>query len=219
MPHLLELYSGTGSVGRQFAARGWKVTSVDIDPRAQATWTCDIRELTAAACTELHGPVDLVWASPPCTHYSRARTCGGPRDLEGSDALVARALELADELAAPFIMENPESGLLKTRPVVAGIPMRVLDYCKYGARYRKRTALWTNTPYTPSRPLCRHDCPASSGRRHTEHAQRGSFPGATARRSQSLSTLHALPAELAAEIAAWATEWVGSGPQAGDGEK
>ena len=33
---LLELYSGTGSVGRAFAALGWDVVSVDLDPRANA---------------------------------------------------------------------------------------------------------------------------------------------------------------------------------------
>ena len=38
------------------------------------------------------GPFDFVWASPPCTQYSRARTTGGARDLEGTDALVAKTL-------------------------------------------------------------------------------------------------------------------------------
>ena len=211
MPHLLELFSGTGSVGRSFAARGWKVTSVDADPRALATWNCDIHDLTAEACTELHGPVHLIWASPPCTHYSCARTRGGPRDLEGSDALVAKVLDLAGELGgpsgpAPFIMENPFTGLLRTRSVVAGVPMRVVDYCKYGAPYRKRTSLWTNTEFIPSRPLCRHDCQSSTGRRHNERAQRGSFAGAgeRGRRSQRLRALYALPTALCDEIAEWA---------------
>ena len=30
MPHLLELFSGTGSGGKVFEAGGWAVTSVDI---------------------------------------------------------------------------------------------------------------------------------------------------------------------------------------------
>ena len=33
MPRLLELFSGTGSVGRAFATLGWGVVSIDLDPR------------------------------------------------------------------------------------------------------------------------------------------------------------------------------------------
>ena len=36
---LLELFSGTGSVGRVFREAGWDVTSVDLDPKAGAHWS------------------------------------------------------------------------------------------------------------------------------------------------------------------------------------
>ena len=205
MPRLLELCSGTGSVGRAFAARGWDVVSVDCDPRANASICCDLLELTAEQCRS-HGPVDFVWASPPCTFYSIARTTGPPADLEAADRLVQKCLDLAAELRAPFIMENPWTGKLKNRPVVQGIPMRTVDYCMYGAAYRKRTALWTNTAFTPARPLCCYNCGSSdpATRRHTERAQRGSWAGAGERRSQGLRTLYALPQALCEEIAAFA---------------
>ena len=208
MPRLLELCSGTGSVGRAFAARGWEVTSVDINPKAHPTICCNLLELTAEQCLA-QGPVDFVWASPPCTHYSRARTTGGPRDLEGSDRLVQKCLDLAAQLGAPFIMENPWTGLLRHREVVAGLPMRVVDYCKYGATYRKRTSLWTNTAFEPSQPLCRYDCASCDPvtRRHIEHAQRGSWANAgDGRKSQSIATLYALPAPLCSEIASFASQ-------------
>jgi hypothetical protein len=206
MPRLLELCSGTGSVGRAFAARGWDVVFVDINPKAHPAICCDLLQPTAAQCTE-RGPVDFVWASPPCTHYFRARTTGGPRDMEGSDRLVQKCLDLCGELGAPFVMENPFTGLLKSRDVVAGIPMRVVGFCKYGAPYRKRAALWTNTEFTPSQPLCAYDCGSCVGRKHIEHAQRGSWTGSgEGRRSQSLSTLYALPAALCDEIAAFASQ-------------
>ena len=205
MPRLLELCSGTGSVGRAFAARGWDVVSVDCDPRANASICCDLLELTAERCCS-YGPVDFVWASPPCTFYSIARTTGPPADLEAADRLVQKCLDLAAELGAPFVMENPWTGKLKSRAVVAGIPRLTCDYCMYGAAYRKRTALWTNTEFEPARPLCTYNCGSCFGRRHLERAQRGSWAGAGERRSQGLRTLYALPPALCEEIAAFADE-------------
>ena len=189
-------------MGRAFAARGWDVVSVDCDPRANASICCDLLELTAERC----GPVDFVWASPPCTFYSIARTTGPPADLDAADRLVQKCLDLAAELGAPFVMENPWTGKLKSRAVVQGIPMRTVDYCMYGAPYRKRTALWTNTEFEPARPLCAYTCGSCVGRRHVERAQRGSWAGAGERRSQGLRTLYALPPALCEEIAAFADE-------------
>ena len=205
MPRLLELCSGTGSVGRAFEARGWDVVSVDCDPGVNPSICCDLLELTADRCLA-RGPVDFVWASPPCTFYSIARTRGPPPDLEAADRLVQKCLDLAAELRAPFVLENPWTGKLKSRAVVAGIPMRVVDYCMYGCPYRKRTALWTNTEFEPARGLCAYTCGSCDpvARRHLERAQRGSWAGAGARRSQGLRTLYALPPVLCEEIAEFA---------------
>jgi hypothetical protein len=204
MPHLLELFSGTGSIGRAFRELGWQVTSVDIDPRFVPDICRDVMELDAGEVQAVYGNVDLLWASPPCTQYSCARTTARtPRDLVGSDALVAHVLDLADALFCNFLIENPHSGLLKTRPVVQGIPMRVLDYCRYGTPYRKRTSIWTNTGYVPRRPLCRKDCDSSDGRVHLRRAQR---TGAGYR--NTLEELYHIPPALCDGIAHWADVFV-----------
>ena len=171
MPLLLELFSGTGSVGRAFRAHCWGVFSMDIEESAKPTLVADVLHLQPE---QLPPNVDLIWASPPCTHYSRARTkAKTPRDLEGSDALVRKVLELVSHYRADFLMENPHSGLLKSRAVVAGIPMQVVDYCRYGKPYRKKHPFFNNCGWVPQRPLCRHDCPATIGKRHVAIAQRG----------------------------------------------
>ena len=197
---LLELFSGTGSVGKTFRTRGWEVFSVDIDPGAEPTLVADVLDLQPG---DLPPHVDCIWASPPFTHYSRARTrAKTPRDLEGSDALVRKVLNIIDHYGDPdWFMENPESGLLKSREVVAGLPMRVVDYCKYGKPYRKRTSIWTNTGWEPQRPLCRHDCLASDGAKHTASAQQG--PASNTDSRYSRNELYSIPASLCEEIAGY----------------
>ena len=196
-PVLLELFSGTGSVGRAFHACGWDVFSVDIDSATNPTLVANVLDLQLDA---LPSSVDCIWASPPCTHYSRARTkAKTPRDLDGSDALVWKVLDIIDYYDVPWFMENPESGLLKSREVVAGLPMRVVDYCKYGKPYRKRTSIWTNTGWEPQQPLCKHDCSASSGSRHNSSAQQGPASNTDVRYSRN--ELYSIPPALCDEIA------------------
>ena len=126
MPRLLELFKGTGSVGRAFEALGWDVTSLDIDPKANATYTCDIADFDYR-CIDVH--VDVIWASPNCTKYSVCRTLGLEDDLQSSDALVRKTLEIAEALGSPpFFCENPYTGQLKNRGIIE-LPMQKVDYC------------------------------------------------------------------------------------------
>ena len=89
---------------------------------------------------------------------------------------------------------------MKTRDVVRGIPYRDLDYCMYGAPYRKRTRIWTNTAWTP-RPLCIH-------KGHAMSAQKGPgrLRGSLVQDDNcSLQTLHALPTPLTEELFLYCT--------------
>ena len=206
--HLLELFCGTKSISRVFEQHGWTTTTLDFNEKTDPTICCDILEVTDEML-ELFVKPDAIWASPLCTHYSRARTTAKtPRDLLGSDKLVRKVLDIAAYFGCPYFMENPHSGLLRTRDVVSGIPMRVLDYCQYAdeeypGRYRKRTSVWTNTEWYPYRPLCIknmcHFC--TNGKNHDHFAQRVSLSG----NPQSLDQLYSIPSALPEEICAWLT--------------
>ena len=74
-----------------------------------------------------------------------------------------------------WFMENPQTGLLRTRPVVAGLHYATCDYCVFGRPYRKRTAIWTNSGLADYK--CDGQCPAlqsmGGGKRHPKTAQHG----------------------------------------------
>jgi site-specific DNA-cytosine methylase len=139
---ILELFAGTGSVGKVFGADGWEVISLDINPKANATIHADIRTWDYTIFETGH--FDVVWASPVCTQYSRARTTAHtPRDLVWADSLVLRALEIIEYLKPKFwFLENPQTGLLKTRPFMLNLPYTDVDYCRYSEwGYKKRTRI------------------------------------------------------------------------------
>ena len=89
---LLELFSGTGSVGKPWREAGHEVISVDIDPRYNPEICEDILQLSYC---KLDIP-DVIWASPDCSQYARCRTRAKtpPGNLALADSLVAKAIEI-----------------------------------------------------------------------------------------------------------------------------
>ena len=196
---ILELFSGTGSVGSVFGSMGWEVVSLDIDPVSAATITADIRTWDFTVFPRGH--FDVVWASPVCTHYSRARTrARTPRDFVFADSLVERALEIISYFEPKFwFLENPQTGLLKTRPFMLGLPWTDVDYCRYSDwGYKKRTRLWNNSGFNGC--LCQGvgRCPFMIGRRHLTSAQRGSrvIGGFSDNKRNGLRELYRIPERL-----------------------
>jgi site-specific DNA-cytosine methylase len=147
---LLDLFSGSGSVTKLSKKLGYDVKSLDIAQLKEApslTFKTDILNFNPE--TELARWVpDIIWASPPCTEYSHAKT-RAPRDIEGANKLVVKSINiikcaLKKNPKLIWIIENPQTGLLKHQRFMINLPFVDADYCAYGLPYRKRTRFWTN---------------------------------------------------------------------------
>ena len=196
----LDLFSGSGSVGEVAKELGYTVISLDRDMEAEIQ--IDIMDWDYSDFPK--GFFDVIWASPPCTEYSRAKTTA-PRDIEGANEIVQRTLDILEYFEPKFwILENPQTGLLKDQLMMWGLPFKDVDYCKYGMPYRKSTRIWNNIFRWEPKPLCKRDCNSmnETRTRHIEEAQRfGSTPErrATQNRFQQRQ-LYRVPSELIKEI-------------------
>jgi len=152
---VLELFSGTGSVGKCCKALGWDVVSVDL--LLPADHQVDIMDFDY----KQYDHFDIVWASPPCTFYSNLQNCWiGRTRKDGitvtkewieeqrkeSDKLIQKTFEIIDYFQPHWwFVENPAKGQLKDRDIVKNIPYYDVSYCMYSDwGYEKRTRIWTN---------------------------------------------------------------------------
>ena len=196
---LLELFAGTGSVGNVATTLGFEVVSLDRD--MDASIRMDIMDWDYLSSSYAPGHFDLIWASPPCTEYSIAKTIG-IRDIEGANKIVRRTLDIIDYFRPRWwIVENPQTGLLKHQAMMADLRFVDVDYCKYGMQYRKRTRLWNNVVDWTPRPLCKRDCSSmnSTLTRHLQSAQRGPTKGQPDNRHKQ-TELYVVPNTLVTEI-------------------
>ena len=149
---LLELFSGTGSVGSAFAARGWEVVSLNSDPKTKALIHENILTWNYKAFPRGH--FDAIWAILCCTHYSCARRgAKTPRNLDLADSLVCKSLEIIGYFQPKtWFIENPATGLLKDKPFTQGLAFADVDHCCYcDWGYRKRARSWNNTGFKNSK--------------------------------------------------------------------
>ena len=167
---LLELFSGTKSVGKVAEQLGYEVTSLDLK---NADINCDIMNWNYTVYEP--GYFDVIWASPPCDTFSRLRESNIGRHgftteriqsyIDNIGLPILRKTELIIDYLKPtcYFIENPQTG--KTKDYISK-PYYDVDYCKYADwGYRKRTRVWTNLQgFTPK--LCKKDCNSMDGTRH-----------------------------------------------------
>jgi len=152
---VLELFSGTGSVGAVARERGHQVVSIENDPCFKATYCEDILTFDF---TTLETP-DFIWASPPCTTFSILTNSHKPRPrnkdgvaqtesaLEG-DKLLHRTMYIISYFLAKnpklfYVIENPRAYMRK-QPCLQNVSRSTTSYNHFGFPYRKPTDFFSN---------------------------------------------------------------------------
>ena len=166
---VLELFSGTKSVGKVAQEYGWEVISLDLK---DADINCDILNWDYKSYPV--GTFDIIHSSPPCDTFSALRKCWIGRKLKCHNGEICTQELLQkdiDEIGLPILrkteeiidyfkpkywfIENPFTGHMKE---YVNRPYYVVDYCKYSDwGYKKKTIIWTNLKgFIPK--ICKKDC-------------------------------------------------------------
>jgi hypothetical protein len=180
MVKVLELFSGTGSVGKVAKARGYDVVSLDLILPADIKVDILKWDYKSAYPPE---HFDIICASPVCLWWSKLRTSWIGREIKAHPGvkitqeildedintygkpMVRKVLEIIEYFKPKFYwIENPQTGRMKE--FLVNLPYYDVDYCKYvDWGYQKRTRFWTNiTDFTPK--ICDKDCTSMENGRH-----------------------------------------------------
>ena len=180
---VLELFSGTHSIGKVCKSKGYEVISLDRDLGDNCPWTNyksdkHIKEdiMTWDYKQYPKGHFKLITASPSCFYWSKLRDSWIGRkcktihpteiitkehildDIERyGKPMVDKIFEIIEYFEPKYWwIENPQTGKMKT--YITDQPFYDVDYCKYSDwGYQKRTRFWTNIE--DFKPLiCKKDC-------------------------------------------------------------
>lgn len=176
----LVLCSGTGhdaaSLARLFPDA--RVDTLDNDPECRPTFLTDVMDWEYRSINP--GTYQVVYASPPCTPFSRANTTGDAEqsvfDIAAGTAVAARCLEIIEHLAPPvWIVENPVNKLAEQKVMRRyDRHLKTTSYCHWGALYKKPTNVWTNVSVSLPRCTKLTPCPVRQrAGRHPRTSQQG----------------------------------------------
>jgi hypothetical protein len=157
--NLLELFKGTGSVGKVAKKYFDKIVSLDFDNKSKADITIDILNWDYKTYSESNNFIpSFIWASPPCNTFSPLAYPLKERDINNAKPKSKRAkigtqilyktLEIIDYFKSKnpkllFVIENPH-GMMRKDPKMKKLYMETTLYCLYGDKRRKSTDFFSN---------------------------------------------------------------------------
>lgn len=158
-PISLELFSGSKTVSTVLSSHGFDARTVDINEKLTPSLCCNILNFNYKDCP---GEVELIWASPDCTCFSRTAESGlwkkeikkyrqynyTPLTKKSRSALLLliKTIEIIKHYKpAVWFIENPVGRMRHIPELQLFAPFRYsVNYKDFGFDYSKETDIYTN---------------------------------------------------------------------------
>lgn len=167
---LLELFKGTGSVGKVAERLGMFVVSLDLDPNYTPDIETDILDWNYKKFyRDTKWVPDIIWASPPCNTFSPLVYPLKERNPKTAEPLSERAILGTKILYRTldiinwyrkinpklnFAIENPR-GMMRNDPKIKKFVRNTTYYCMYGDKRTKPTDFFSNIDLDLKDGVCR----------------------------------------------------------------
>jgi site-specific DNA-cytosine methylase len=156
---MVELFSGSGIISKEFQNLGFKIFQIDIRERKSVCEPNLKKDILQVRLSDIpFKKVDIIWASPPCDIFSKASSnfhidkLGNPKTEKALEHLkiLKKTLILIEKINPTyFFIENPSGKMKFNRDMIRFLirnnaMIKQLDYICYGFELRKPTNIFTN---------------------------------------------------------------------------
>lgn len=151
-PRLLDLFSGAGGCAVGYAAAGFDVTGVDIEPMPRYPFR--FVQADALAYVAKHGhEFDAIHASPPCQAYTSLQALH--KHVERDDLLAPTREELRRS-GRPWVIENVPGSPVRSGVMLCGSMFGLGARCRDGEIHQLRRHRYFEASFLILGPACCH---------------------------------------------------------------